>query len=254
MRGSAGAGPRRDVHARVARPPGSASRRSAPKRATTSPSKRGDRADRGDMSETPPRQRRSTAAPRATGGRLLVLTVVFVLLVSASLVLGLIGLLQIRGYASPTPTWIELGTAYLGLFANQSPSWIEALPDTPLSYELATLLAPLSTGYALAAAAAVILAERGRLVRARVARHHSIVVGGGRRGVLVSRSLARSGAKVVLVDVAAASERTSAALLKGIIPLSGDPVDDITLRRAGIDRGSELFAVSDDSEMNASIV
>lgn len=206
------------------------------------------------MTQDVPRQRGSSAAPPATGGRLVVLTVIFIVLVSASALLGIVGLLQMRADAVPTPSWLQMGSAFLGLYANQAPSWSESVADIPLSFEIALFLAPLSTGYALATAAAVILSERWRLVRARLARNHSIVVGGGRRGVLVSRSLARRGTAVVLVDVAAASERMSAALLKSTIPLSGDPVDDITLRRAGIDRGRELFAVSDDSEMNASIV
>ena len=178
---------------------------------------------------------------------------IFVLLVSASAILGLIALVQMSA-ADGSVDWLAVGTAFLGLYSIQTPQWIEALEETPPIYQIASLLAPVSTAYVFVTSVAHIFSERRRVLGARLARHHSIVVGGGRRGVLLSRSLAQRGATVVLVDVAAATERFAAALLKKTIPLSGDPVDDIVLRRAGIDRGTELFAVSDDSEQNASVV
>lgn len=182
-----------------------------------------------------------------------VLSGIFVLLVSASAILGLTGLAQMSADAEP-PNWSEFVTAFLGLYSNQTRPWTDAVKSPPLCYDIARVLAPVSTAYVLATSVAHIFSERRRVLRARLARNHSIVVGGGRRGVLLSRSLAQRGATVVLVDVAAATERFAAALLKHTIPLSGDPVDDIVLRRAGIDRGKELFAVSDDSELNASVV
>jgi hypothetical protein len=201
-----------------------------------------------------PRLRSDAGVPRTAGNGLLLVTAVFVLLVATSAVLGLIGLLQLRTETTPQPSWLALATAYLGLFTGKEPSWIEPGQGLPASYEIARLTAPVSTAYAFVSSAAVILSEKWRLLRARMARGHSIVVGGGRRGVLLSRSLADEGAKVVFVDVAASSERVSASLVRQVIPLSGDPMDVVVLRRAGVERAAEIFAVADQAEVNASIV
>jgi Trk K+ transport system NAD-binding subunit len=201
-----------------------------------------------------PRLRADIGVPRVAGNGVLLVTAVFVVLAITASVLGVIGLLQLRQQTTPTPSWLALATAFLGLFANQPLSWIQPGQDLPASYEIARFLAPVSIGYVFVTSAAVILSEKWRLLRARLARGHSIVVGGGRRGVLLSRSLAQQGAKVVFVDIAASSEGVGASLVRRVIPLSGDPMDVVVLRRAGVERAAEIFAVADDGEVNASVV
>ncbi len=201
-----------------------------------------------------PRLRGGSGVPPGAGSSVLLVTAVFVLLALTAAILGVIGLLQVRTQVTPRPGWLQLANAFLGLFTNQFPDWLRPGQQLPNSFELARLIAPVSTAYVFATSAAVILSERWRLLRARLARDHAVVVGGGRRGVLLSRSLAEQGLKVVMVDLAAAGERAGTSLVRGVIPLSGDPRDVVVLRRAGVERASEVFAVDDDGAVNAAVV
>ena len=79
-------------------------------------------------------------------------------------------------------------------------------------------------------------------------RDHYIVCGYGRVGSTVTRELADTGARFVVIDILASSlERASG---HGHLVVQGDATDDATLRRAGIDHARGLITTIDSDANN----
>jgi voltage-gated potassium channel Kch len=194
---------------------------------------------------------RRKAALRSGDSMVLILTLVFVVMAVGTAVLGLWGLLVINAQTMPLSV-LDILSGLIGLYSGKSPQWQVPGVPLPLPYRIAEVLGPLSTGYAVVSAGAVLLTNQLRLLRARLARQHSIVCGGDRAGVGLARSLAQR-RTAVLVAPEAGSEGTGAALVRRVIPISGDPRDPLVLRRAGIARADEVFALADSDDVNASI-
>lgn len=193
------------------------------------------------------------ASPGRTGdSTLIVLVALFVAIAVTSFVLGLSGLLAIRGQAQPRLSPWDIALGMIHIYSGQTPDWQRQGLPLPLRYKIAEVLGPVSTGYALLSGAAVLLTTQVRLLRARLARGHSIVCGGDRAGVGLVRGLAQH-ATAVLVNLDASSDGTSASLVRRVIPISGDPRDGLVLRRAGVQRAREIFAVAEADDVNASI-
>lgn len=192
--------------------------------------------------------RRPWGRPEST----VVVAVVFLVLALGTLILGLSSLVAVRDDFDPPLGFLSIVSAIIGLYTNDTPDWESQGVAMPLGYEIAKVLGPLSTGYAFASAAAVLLGAQLRMLRARLARNHSIVCGGESSGVALARELAASGV-AVLVDADAGGLAASASMVRRVIALSGDPRDGLVLRRAGLRRAREVFALAGDDDVNASI-
>ncbi len=183
---------------------------------------------------------------------LLALSVLFGLAAVAGGVLGLVGVLRIDAQQGYDLNAFDVLQGVVALYSGGSPAWLAPSTPLPPSYDVARVVAPLSTGYVLAATVSVLLAERWRLVRARLARGHSVVCGAGRPGVLLARALAREGT-TVLVAVDASSRPVLTSLVRRVVPVSGDPRDVVVLRRAGVARARRLFALDAAGDTNAAV-
>jgi TrkA-N domain len=186
--------------------------------------------------------------------RMLWISVAFVVgaVAAAALGLGLVSLLSLPAREGDNKNAWDVGHGVIQLFAAQTPTWIEPDAARVPSYDIAKVLAPLTTGYAFATTAIVLLTDRWRRLRARLAHGHTVVCGGGRAGVYLSRLLAQRGT-TVLVGNDASSERVSMSLTRHIIPLSGDARDSVVLHRAGVQRAAEVFAIDEDADVNAAV-
>ena len=182
----------------------------------------------------------------------LVLTILFTVLAVFTLPLGLVGLATINTAQQFDWNVWNFTFEMIQIYTAQSPGWLDSTTPVPLSYDMAQVLGPLSTGYALFSTAAVVLGDRSRALRARVAHGHVIVCGTGRAGVELTRSVATV-ARCVLVGQDVASPKTSTSLVRRTLALSGDPRDTVVLRRAGVRRAREIFAVDDRGDVNAAV-
>lgn len=121
----------------------------------------------------------------------------------------------------------------------------------PLPLEIARFSAPLTTAYALILTLGVVLEAQWRQLRVRLTRRHAIVCGSGPAALLLGQRLRREGRRVVLVD-RDGSLRGAHALR--LLRVSGDPRDELVLRRAGARRAAEVFVLQDDSAASAATV
>lgn len=200
-----------------------------------------------------PRLRLPARIPGVRTTVLLPLSLLFAAAALSAAVLGLIGILQVEERRDLDLDGWDVAHGVVQLFTGQTPTALaDDDTDVPLAYDIAKAIAPMSTAYAFVATATVLLSERWRLLRARRARDHVIVCGGGRTGVFLSRALAADG-PTVLVDHAAATEQVTTSLVRGIIPLSGDARDDVVLQRASLPRARAVFAIADAADVNAAV-
>jgi hypothetical protein len=121
----------------------------------------------------------------------------------------------------------------------------------PLALELARFGAPTATAYALLVTLWLLLDAQVRQVRARLARGHAVVCGGGPAALLLGRRLRRSGQHVVVVDEGASP---AAARAMGLLHVVGDARDEDALRRAGVRRAAEVFVLHPDSAAGVATV
>lgn len=202
-------------------------------------------------------QRWHTSQRRQPLGRAWVraLTIFFATCAVLALPLGIAGLVNINEQRPVSWNFWDFAFGMIQLYTAETPSWADS-PDSeitvPFTYDVAKVIGPLSAAYAIVSTAAVVLGDRWRIVRARSARDHFIVCGGGRAGVALARALATDGTSV-LVGQNVASQGISTSLVRRSIPLSGDPRDVVVLRRAGIERAREVFALDDLGDVNAAV-
>jgi TrkA-N domain len=137
------------------------------------------------------------------------------------------------------------------LFLISSPPVSNGHPAYPWPLEIARFGAPASFAYALLATLRFLLDTQLRQLRARLARGHSVVCGGGPAGLALGRALRRSGHRVVIVDD---GTPPAAARGAGLLHVAGDSRDELALRRAGTGRAHEAFVLHADSSATVATV
>lgn len=120
--------------------------------------------------------------------------------------------------------------------------------------EVARLLAPVLSGYAVVRAALALFSEQVRLVRLRFRHGHVIVAGLGDKGWALVRSLCRAGWRVAVIEHDPANERVESARALGAAVLVGDARDAVLLDRIAVDRARHLVAVCGDDATNVEVV
>ncbi|GAA3383695.1 RyR domain-containing protein [Cryptosporangium minutisporangium] len=120
----------------------------------------------------------------------------------------------------------------------------------PWTLQVARFLAPATAAYAIVLTAQAVLARQVEQVRARRAKDHTVVVGDGPAVSELVRQVLRERRRVVIVQ----SEAPSALLpARNVYRVTGDPRDVPVLRRAGVPRAREVFAVGGDTATNAQV-
>jgi voltage-gated potassium channel Kch len=123
----------------------------------------------------------------------------------------------------------------------------------PWSLEVARLLAPAVVVYTAARALLEIFRDQIQLFRARLAKHHVIICGLGRKGHELARSFRQAGYPVVAIERDREEGKIAQARGVGAIVLNGDAADRESLRKTRVDRASYLFSVCGDDSVNAAV-
>ena len=168
---------------------------------------------------------------------------------AAGLILGYIGLHE---YLSQHPSlgrsWTDVLFYDLQLFVlNSAPA--DGAGPFPVALGVARFLAPAATIAATFEGVRLLLNEQLRRWSSPAsASKHAIVTGDGPVALELARKLRAEYAKVVLVSTTPATEQVRA---NGLLDVSGDPTEAVTLRAAGLRRADVLYACAELSTTNA---
>lgn len=164
--------------------------------------------------------------------------------------LGYVGFTQIaaagRSHSSP---WDHLYLT-LQLFTLSSGA---VMGPKPLALEIARFLAPLVAAYTAVQALALLFVEQFQAIQLHFVRHHVVICGLGRRGLLLAHAFRERGERVVVIERDASNDSIRRCRAEGIIVLVGDATDAEMLRRAGVSRAKYLIAVCAREGDNAEI-
>jgi len=167
-----------------------------------------------------------------------------------SIVLGYIGFAQMyEALGEKQDFWGKLYPS-LQLFVMESGA-VTGPVTWPL--QVARFLAPAVTLVTAAKAFAVVFGEQVRRLRLRLTHGHTVVCGLGRKGLLVTEELRRSGERVVVVERDESDPGLLAARDCGALVLLGDAAEAGVLRRAGLARARRVLAVCGDDGVNATV-
>jgi hypothetical protein len=120
--------------------------------------------------------------------------------------------------------------------------------------QVARVLAPLITGYALAQAVIVLFRDNLRLVRIEMfARDHVLMAGLGSTGSRLVRALDDADRRVVAIERAGANPAVATCRDRGISVLLGDARDELLLGRARLDRADQMFIACGDDRIDMDI-
>ncbi|UCF68652.1 MAG: NAD-binding protein [Acidobacteriota bacterium] len=124
----------------------------------------------------------------------------------------------------------------------------------PWPLEIARLLAPAIAGYtAIRALAALFREQLGRL-RLRFLRGHVLVVGLGRKGLLLARTLRERGERVIAVERNEDNEHVAACRSARIPVVIGDARQARVLESVRVERAARVIAVCGSDGVNAEIL
>jgi hypothetical protein len=175
------------------------------------------------------------------------------LVATLALVAGALGVAGFHEFfaaaGEPRSAW-DLAYLTLQLFTLESGS---VSGSVPWELQIARLLAPAVAGYAAVKALAIVFREQFERFRVRLLRHHIVICGLGRKGLLLAKSLRRRGDRVVVIEPDSENHRIETARDYGAIVLLGDARDPQLLRKAGVNRASNLVAVGGDDGLNAEV-
>jgi hypothetical protein len=168
-----------------------------------------------------------------------------------SLVLGVIGYLQlgkINGLERPYGFLDALYRA-IGLFAFGG----TVSPPVPWTLQVARILAPILTGYAVIGTVLALAREQARVLAIRFfVRKHVIVAGLGATGSRLALALVDH-EPVVVIESDPNNERHAAARLRGVWVLVGEATDEVMLRRAGIRHARTLVVACGTDSTNVDV-
>jgi hypothetical protein len=187
--------------------------------------------------------------PFSAGVRLLV----FGVLAVVTLLLGLIG------FAEYLPSRPEFGRGLLDrLFYSIQLFFVAAEPvkngsPMPVTLNVARFCGPIVTASALLEVVAAVFATQRQQWRARSAKRHTVVCGGGGDALLLVNRLRSTGENVVLVERQPSAETVNVCKRVKVPIVVGDPTDEAVLRSAGTTNADAIYALSSDSAINTSI-
>lgn len=142
---------------------------------------------------------------------------------------------------------------YLALQLFNLESGAVASGAIPWQLQVARLVAPAVTLYAVIKTIAIIFGERLERLRLYFYGDHVVICGLGRKGLLLARSLLERGDRVVVVEVDAENDLIETARANGAVVLVGDLRDPQMLRRARVQSARYLVAVVGDDGVNAEV-
>ncbi|GLW20350.1 hypothetical protein FXF59_25945 [Microbispora tritici] len=177
-----------------------------------------------------------------------VVRVVFAGLAVAALVTGYIGLNTYAKTLGLPSAPLDLLYWDLQLFVFDSAPLDDPSP-LPSALEFARFAAPGVTVYTLVDGARLLFAAELRRFRARRSKEHVVVCGSGSAAVALVERLRAASTRIVLIGsapVAAVGDRK-------VLYVRGDARSPATLRAAGIQRASVLYACEPDSSANTAI-
>ncbi|HYF50988.1 MAG TPA: NAD-binding protein [Planctomycetota bacterium] len=173
------------------------------------------------------------------------LVIVFTLL---TLILGYNGL---AAYYHGQPfTRVDLFYMTLQLFVLQH-TVDPGKADAALSF--ARFAAPLLASYAAVRALMAVLAEPLKTRRLAWLHGHVIICGLSRKGLQLLKDFQSQGVQTVVIEWDKENDLIETARAFGALVLLGDASEEVTLRKAGIDRASYAFAVCREDGVNAEI-
>ncbi len=167
-------------------------------------------------------------------------------------VLGMAGFSEYLSASGASPSLWDLAYRTAQLFTLES----GAVPPgevVPPSLQVARFLAPVVMAGAVVRAVVVLFKEQVQLLRLRSMRDHVVVVGLGRKGTALARSLREHGHRVAAVEADAQNDFVPACRSAGVPVLIGDGTDPDVLRRGGLDRAAFLVAMCGRSSVNAQV-
>lgn len=166
-----------------------------------------------------------------------------------TLVLGFIGFRRYGEATGGSTGFWDVLYLDIQLFPLQS----GAVPSPiPWELEAARFLAPVTAGFAVAAALAGLFSSQLRLARNRRG-GHVVVCGLGRKGLLLTQALRERGQRVVVVERDAGNDLLETCRATGAAVLLGDARHDALLRDAGVVSAARLVAVCGDDGVNAEV-
>ncbi len=155
-----------------------------------------------------------------------------------ALVLGTIGYLQMGKANGLTRPYGFLDALYrsVTLFAFGG----TANPPVPVALQIARIIAPVLTGYAVIGTVLALAREQARVLAIRLfVRKHVVIAGLGSTGARLALALVDH-EPVVVIESDSTNERHAAARLRGVWVLIGEATDDVLLRRAGLKHARTL--------------
>ncbi len=166
-------------------------------------------------------------------------------LVVVGAALGLIGWSK----QEPDYGWVDLLYADLGLVT------VWGGPSTTNNNYLgvARFLLPLALGFTAFVGLLAVLGDRVRAARTGFLKGHTVVAGGGEKGLAFAESSRSRGKDVVVIDVEPTEHARRQCRRGGMHLIAGDARDPDVLAAAGVDRARRLVVVSPTDEVNAEV-
>jgi TrkA-N domain len=127
-------------------------------------------------------------------------------------------------------------------------------PPLPIELQIARVLAPIITGYAVVQAILVLFRDNLQLVHVGlVARRHVVLAGLGSKGSRLAHALDDANNRVVGVERDLTSPAVAACRDRGISVLRGDARDQLVLRRAQLARADYMFVACGDDRIDMDV-
>lgn len=174
-----------------------------------------------------------------------VIRVVFAILAVVALVAGYLGLEEYL--VGQSATRLDLLYYDIQLFVMDSP--LDGGAPLPLALEFARFAAPAVTIFTLVDGARLLFASELRRIRARESRGHVVVCGSGPVTIALVERLRKSPERVVVIS----SASDTAVGDRRVLHVTGDARNPATLRAAGAQRATRLYACEVDSSTNTAI-
>ncbi|GAA1309029.1 hypothetical protein Psi02_25700 [Planotetraspora silvatica] len=178
-----------------------------------------------------------------------VVRVAFVILGLSALAAGYIGLdILAPVMEGRPPTRLDILYWDLQLFVFDSAP-LGGNGPLPAALEFARFAAPGVTVYTLVEGARLLLSSEMRRIRARESRDHVVVCGSGAVAIALVEKLRRTSERIVMIGPSATPPMSD----NKVLYVNGDARSPSTLRAAGVQRASVLYACEADSSVNTAI-
>ncbi len=163
------------------------------------------------------------------------------------LVLGTIGYEQLHGAHYG---FLDAFYRAIGLFTFGG----AVAPPVPPALQVARILGPILTGYAVLGALVLLSREQAQILGIRLfARDHVIVAGLGAGGSSLALALDDRDVRLVVIESSPTNPRLAGARERGVGVLIGDATDHALLRKAGVRRARHLVALCGSDGTNVDV-